>query len=234
MLIVNKKQFGISFFMIIVFAVVLFLMFSPLFNGQNAFQASDGLFNSISKASTNHMAELHAILDKLEHNDASQSLIMPQTVGDNLVVMLNKAGAKASYTENELKVSGDLKVIFKRILADSEAMFNNNGEALKSAYGIDPKTAMYDWWVYTNASSKAYKLVKKFAASKVLEEIKTKGVEVGYNYFGVAPTPASERVGITTFALVFYVVYTLWWGYAIFFLCEGLGLMMVKSSKKEA
>ncbi len=234
MLIVNKKQFGISIFMIIVFAVVLFLMFSPLFGGKNAFQASDGLFNSISKASTNHIAELHTVLDKLQHNDATQSLVIPQSVGDNLVVMLNDAGANASYADNELKVSGDVKVIFKRILADSEAMFNNNGEALSSAYGIKPRVAMYAWWVYTNTSSKAYTLEKRFAAAKVLEEIKTKGVEVGYNYFGVDPTPVSERMGITTFALVFYVAYTLWWGYAIFFLCEGLGLMMVKSSKKEA
>lgn len=234
MLIVNKKQFGVSFFMIVVFAIVLVLMFSPLFNGENAFQASDGLFNSISKASTDHIDELHAILDKLQHNDAAQTLVMPQSVGDNLANMLTSAGVQASYTGNALKVSGDLKVIFKRILADSEAMFNNNGNELQAAYGIEPKTAMYDWWIYTNASSKAYKLQKKFAASKVLEEIKTKGVEVGYNYYGVDPTPVSERIGITTFALLFYVAYTLWWGYAIFFLCEGIGLMMVKTTRKEA
>lgn len=234
MLIVNKKQFGISLFMMVVFAAVLFVMFTPLFHGQNAFQASDGLFNSISKASTNHIAELHSILDNLQHSDANQTLVIPQSVGTDLAIMLNSAGAQASYDNNELKVSGDLKVIFKRILADSEAMFNNNGEVLKNTYDIEPKTAMYAWWIYTNAASKNFKLTKKFAASKVLEEIKTKGVEVGYNYYGVAPTPVSERVGITSFALIFYVAYTLWWGYAIFFMCEGLGLMMVKSSKKEA
>ncbi len=234
MLIINKKQFGISLFMIVVFIVVLTVMFTPVFHGKNAFQASDGLFNSISKASTNHIADLHAVLDKLEHKNADQTLVIPQSAGDNLAKMLTDAGAQANYTDNQLQVSGDLKVIFKRILADSEAMFNNNGDTLKEAYGIDPKVAMYDWWVYTNASSKAFLEQKRFPSAKVLEEVKTKGIEVGYNYFGVEPTPVTERIGITTFALVFYVVYTLWWGYAIFFLCEGLGLMMVKSSKKEA
>jgi len=32
---------------------------------------------------------------------------------------------------------------------------------------------------------------------------------------------------------VFYVVYTMWWGYGIFFMCEGLGLEMTARKKKE-
>jgi hypothetical protein len=33
--------------------------------------------------------------------------------------------------------------------------------------------------------------------------------------------------------LIFYVVYTLWYGFAIFELFEGIGLTMKKSAKQE-
>jgi hypothetical protein len=32
---------------------------------------------------------------------------------------------------------------------------------------------------------------------------------------------------------VFYVVYTLWWGFAIFFIFEGIGLSMTKAKVKK-
>lgn len=60
-----------------------------------------------------------------------------------------------------------------------------------------------------------------------------RAIEVGYNYYGIKGQNAAERWGILLFALVFYVVYTMWWGYGIFFMCEGLGLEMTPSRKKE-
>jgi hypothetical protein len=58
-------------------------------------------------------------------------------------------------------------------------------------------------------------------------------VEVGYNYYGIAPESAKSKAGILAFALVFYVIYTLWFGYAILMLFEGFGLEMKKGAKKE-
>ncbi len=36
-----------------------------------------------------------------------------------------------------------------------------------------------------------------------------------------------------TFSLVFYVIYTLWFGIAVLFLFEGFGLEMKKGARKE-
>jgi hypothetical protein len=60
-----------------------------------------------------------------------------------------------------------------------------------------------------------------------------KGVEVGYNFYGIEPKKASSKAGILSFALIFYVIYTLWWGYAILYLFHGLGLEMKARVKRE-
>jgi hypothetical protein len=41
------------------------------------------------------------------------------------------------------------------------------------------------------------------------------------------------RAGILSFSLIFYVIYTLWWGIAVLFMFEGIGLEMKKGHKKE-
>lgn len=58
MIIMKKKEFTKGLTMAILFFVVLAVMFSPIFNGDTAFHASDKLFNSISKGSTDYFPKL--------------------------------------------------------------------------------------------------------------------------------------------------------------------------------
>ena len=66
-----------------------------------------------------------------------------------------------------------------------------------------------------------------------MEEVVKKGVEVAYNFAKIEPESASSRMGILTFSLIFYVIYTLWWGLAVMFIFEGIGLQMTAGTKKE-
>jgi hypothetical protein len=60
-----------------------------------------------------------------------------------------------------------------------------------------------------------------------------KGVEPAYNYYGVPAESVSSKAGVMTALLVFYVVYTMWWGYAIFYMFDGMGLSMKKAKVKK-
>jgi hypothetical protein len=73
----------------------------------------------------------------------------------------------------------------------------------------------------------------KFKEAAFLGDVVKKGVEVGYNFYKIEPESASSKIGILSFSLIFYVVYTLWWGIAILFLFEGVGLQMKAGAKKE-
>jgi hypothetical protein len=56
---------------------------------------------------------------------------------------------------------------------------------------------------------------------------------VGYNFSGIAPEKVSSKTITLIVSLVFYVCYTIWWGFSIFFLFEGFGLAMEAGKKEE-
>lgn len=233
MLIMNKRKFTYGLLLTIGFFVILFIMFTPIFGGTNAFHAADGLFNSISKASANQFEQVRATVADLETKSADQELKMSESVGQNAAILINAAGQEATFENGTLTVRGEINPLLEQMTEDARVMFDNNGEVLQRAYGIDPQAALYAWWMYGSTSSKEFFLDKRFDTAKAIDNVRTRAVEVAYNYYGVDPTPATDRIGIIVFALVFYVVYTIWWGFAIFELFAGLGLTMTKTAKKE-
>ena len=118
-------------------------------------------------------------------------------------------------------------------LEDSQAVFHNQEEKIATKYGYPGKEVLYVWWSAFKSLDKELKKQKMFAAASFLADVVKKGVEVGYNFRGIEPQSASSKAGILSLSLVFYVIYTLWWGYAILFLFEGVGMQMKKGAKKE-
>jgi hypothetical protein len=51
-------------------------------------------------------------------------------------------------------------------------------------------------------------------------------VEPAYNYYGIEGQKISDRFGVVIFSLIFYVIYTLWYGFGIMYLFEGVGLKL--------
>ena len=51
-------------------------------------------------------------------------------------------------------------------------------------------------------------------------------MESSFNYYGIEPQKITDRMIIVIISLVFYVVYTLWYGFAILFIMEGWGLKL--------
>ena len=60
-----------------------------------------------------------------------------------------------------------------------------------------------------------------------------RAVEPGNNFYSVVPAKVSEHVWLMSGMLIFYVLYTLWYGFSIFELFEGIGLAMTKSKVKQ-
>ena len=69
----------------------------------------------------------------------------------------------------------------------------------------------------------------------MVSDVNKKAVETAYNYFGVEAQKVADKALLMTGLLVFYVIYTMWWGFAIFYIFDGVGLTMTKAKvKKEA
>ncbi len=233
-MITNKKMFTLGVVLTVSFFVALWIMFLPYFGGENAFHAADRLFNTISKGSSYYIPGLQEKTKAWEGTTVDVKLsVSPEKLRDNVAKIFMTNGIMVAREGEQLRVQGSLGAILSAALKDSDSMYHNRGEDLSGRYGIGEKEALFAWWNALKAMDKDLKEQKKFKESKEIQEVIARGVEVGYNYYGIAPEKASTRAGILSFALIFYVVYTMWWGFAIMYLCEGLGLEMKKGAKKE-
>ncbi|MCX7822763.1 MAG: hypothetical protein N2260_04890 [Syntrophobacterales bacterium] len=231
----HTKFFVLGVALTVGFFVVLWIMFSPFFGGKNGLQAADDLFNSISKGSAYYMKDIAKKVTTLKGQQMSLSVKLPsEQLAGNVEKILVARQFNVTRSKDQVKVSGDVGLLLENAIEDSEFMYQNKGEAIRSRYGIPEKEAMYAWWNFLRGAQKALMDQKQFAQAKVMNDVITKAVEVGYNFYGINAKSIKDKVGIVTFALVFYVIYTMWWGYAIFYLFEGLGLEMKAGKKKEA
>jgi hypothetical protein len=235
MLIPDKRQFAKGFVMAVIFLAILYYMFTPSFDGDNAFKASDKLFNSIAKGSTNYFPMLKEELAPFTSSSVDVSLELEDpAMNKHAEKILSVAGAKVRVDGHKIGVKGNLGKIINAALKDSEDMFYNKGSAVSGRYGIPEKEALFAWWQILGATVKAFNNQKRFKEAAMIDEVLARGVGVGYNFYKIEPEKASTKAGVLSFALIFYIFYTLWWGFAIFFMAEGLGLQLTGGHKKES
>lgn len=237
MLIVHKKTFTLGFVLAVTFFIILFYMFTPNFGEHggkklNAFEASDNLFNSISKGSSYFIDDLKAKNAEFMSKDVAFDLPADK-IPANLAVLLQKSGLQVTPGANGMNVKGDFGKMMAAAIDDSDLMFYNKGADVAAKYAMPEKDAMKGWWNILRETKRELDKQSKFALSKWLSEVQSRAVEVGYNFYGVDPEKASTKAGILTFLLVFYVIYTLWYGYSMYFMFDGLGMKMKGGKKKE-
>ena len=85
---------------------------------------------------------------------------------------------------------------------------------------------LYNWWSALKAMEFDLKQQKRFTVAKIADLVNQKAVETAYNYYGIDGQKITDRLGVVIFSLVFYVVYTLWYGFGIMYLFEGWGMQL--------
>jgi len=226
-MIANQKKFYSGAILLSAFMVVLIIIFMPLFNGHNGLSYLDSLYNSISKGSAYYIPKLKEAAGEFSGRNVTLTLnLADERQAGEIQPLFEKGGASVELSGNVLKISGGLAAIMTNCLADADDMFNNNGEKVAQKYGYNEKRALYNWWLALNATDRDLKKQKKFYEAKFIATVQQKAVECSYNYYKIEPQRISDKYGLVIFSLVFYVVYTLWYGFAIMNLFEGLGLRL--------
>jgi len=257
MAIAKPKKFTLGLLMLIGFFAVVVMLFMPIYgtnadgSGKNAFNVLDGLYNSVSKSSSNFNEEVAqkitefngqevsftskakaATTDKVAGMPSRGEMAKPEEMAKQMVKLVDTAGGEATASEKDgawsVKVSGDFGKILASALDDSIAMYENNGQVLVKKYGFDAENAMNDWWLMFNSPQADMNSVggEQFEQSKMLKEINEKSIEPAYNYYTIeAQSPSSEALPILL-SLGGYVLYTVWYGFALLFMFEGWGLKL--------
>lgn len=224
---IKKKELGIGLFLMVTFIGVMVAIFLPLIDGGNALNYLDNLYNSISKGSAyyipkvEHMVEAHggeAVALHLKMADPSAAAAAEP--------LFSRSGATTAVDGNTIVVDGDIEAIFKTCLQDAESAYHNRSDEIEARYGIDPRTALHSWWSALGAMEKDLNRQKLFDTAQLTHTVQAKTVECAYNFYGIEAQAIRDRWGTVLFSLVFYVLYTIWYGYGIMFTFEGLGFSL--------
>lgn len=234
-MIINSRQFYKGLAMIITFTIIFALMISPVINGKTVIQTADQLFNSLTKGSTYYMPKLAKDAARFQGTvfDVSVSAKSKEEAA-KISKVFSMAGADVQAEDARVNISGDLGKLAQAALTDADALFNNQKDTVTNKYGIDGKEVVNCWWTVFNALESKYKLEAKSTEMSFVASLKGKGLEVAYNFDGIQADSVKERSGITTFMLLFYIIYTVWYGFAIMYLMEGLGIVASNGEKAEA
>jgi len=225
-MIADKREFSRGVVLVGIFVGVLILMFLPLYGGKNALEFSDDLYNSISKQSAYYIPGARDKVKAADDQAVTLALNLGEAQAGQTVPLFEAAGATAEAEGGTVTVKGDLKAILSSCLDDADTMFRNQGDVVSTKYGYDARQVLFNWWTACKAMDKNLGKQKLFKAGKLVDMVSKKAVEPAYNYYGIEPQKLTDRLGIVSFSLVFYVIYTLWYGFGIMFLLEGWGMRL--------
>ncbi len=234
----DKQKLWIGIALLVSFVVVLIGVLGPVWNGRTGLEVADDVFNSLAKNSAYYIPKQAKNAKKFEGKTFEISLKTKDAEQAAVTTKLfESAGADVAESNGKLKVSGDLGLVMKACLADADAVYKNNANAgLAAKYGAkNDRDVIYYWydavkqmqkkWIAEHGKEKEALLVKGIAE---------KALEPTYNFYGIHAKPLSAQMGITIFLLVFYFIYTIWYGFGILFCFEGLGIVAHSGGKHEA
>ena len=227
MVLANKKKFYGGVGLMIGFVIVLAIFFSPLYGGTNCLDYLDNLYNSISKGSAYYIPKVkEESATFMDHTVTVTLTLADGKQAEQTAPLFEAAGASATVSNAQLIVTGDWGAILQNCLADADAMYKNEGQAVSDKYGYEGKRVLYNWWKALKEIEKDLKNQKKFKAAKITALVMKKAVESSYNYYKIEPQKIGDRWSIVLFSLIFYVIYTLWYGFAIMYMFEGWGMRL--------
>ncbi|MFO7737005.1 MAG: hypothetical protein R6V46_00890 [Desulfatiglandaceae bacterium] len=213
--------------LIISFTVTLVLLFVPLFKGHNTLEYLDNLYNTISKGSANYLPGLKEETLRFEKREITVSLPMAdEKQAAQTAQLFNAGGGRALAEKKVLKIEGNMVDVLLNALDDAEKMYANEGEHIRNKYGYDERRVLFHWWSALKAMDFELSKQKLFKEAKLVALVRNKAVETAYNYYGIEAQSVRDRYGIVIVSLVFYVLYTLWYGFGVLYLFEGLGLKL--------
>jgi hypothetical protein len=226
-MIADKKEFYGGLGLLIGFIVVLAVIFSPVFKGQNGLEFLDDLYNSISKGSAYYIPKVKKEIETFKGKSVSVTILMANDgQAQQTVALFMKGDALVNVSGTQLKIEGDLAKILLNCLTDADSMYINDGQTVAARYGYDERQVLYNWWQALKGVNKDLTKQKQFKAASAVEMVATKAVETAYNYYRIEPQKISDRGFFVFFSLVFYVIYTLCYGFAIMFMFEGWGMKL--------
>jgi hypothetical protein len=230
----NPRALGLGAALLAGFVGLLALILSPAFGqGQNGLQRADALFSALSKGSAYFVDEVAAEADRQTGTPIDVELrARSADEAARWARLYDGAGAQVQVSGASVTVRGDLGATMRGAVRDSDAAYHGDTASFAQRYGIEPRAALWAWNESLKQVDAALLRAERFSQSRAVRDLLYRAVEPAYNYDGIGAQRVQENAPLTAFMLLFYLGYTLWYGAAVYFLCEGLGLIASKPTRK--
>ena len=241
MLIREKKPFIKGSIMLASFLGMLLVLFMPIFPGDEGkhltgLEYSDNVFNQLSKGSSYFIPQVQERVKSVTGSRVTLAVkLKKEALAPVAQAILKKAGAEQVEVEGaNVRFSGDLGKILASVTEDSDALYHNKGDVVANKYsGEQPLKVAQAWWHALSPSLKELQKQHLLREAEVVDQVLRRAVEPGSNFYGIAPIKVSDHIFLLFGLLAFYLIYTLWYGFGIFEVFEGMGLAMSKSKNKK-
>lgn len=234
MLIRSKRHFVAGFVMVgSFFAVCIYLLFPMLHdnygNRLTGLQFADSVFNSLAKGSSYFLPEVRREIETVNGTIVEVSVPLEHKYNYGAIRIMETVGAEASYDEQgRLHVRGDLGAILSAAADVGETLYYNEHKPIEEKYRMPALQVAKCWWASLHPAIQDLQKQGKIAAARVVDVTLKKALEPGNNFYMIEITKVKEHIPLVVGMLVFYILYTLWYGFGIFQLFEGIGLSMHK------
>jgi hypothetical protein len=243
----NKKRLAQGLILLISFVGLFILIILPIYpGGLNGLEYADELFNKLAKGSCYQIPKLKKEVEKYKGIvldvviDAKKPTDKPgdaEKRAERIAKVFTINGAKAEVQGSKVHITGDFGAILTAALEDSDQMYHNNGDYIKKKYGVEDdekmKQMFRQWHNAFTAIQKQFTLQKKVKEASIIKKVMTAAIEPAYNFYGIQAVKISEKAGLAAGFLVFYILYTIWCGFGVLYLFEGLGLSTKKAKVKK-
>ncbi|MBQ9406057.1 MAG: hypothetical protein IJU37_04865 [Desulfovibrio sp.] len=241
MLIHEKAPFVRGSLLLVSFLVLFCVLLTPIMHDEKGnhltgLQYADNVFNELSKGSSYFIPAVRKGLESVDGKVVTVTVSLKKADLAPLAVMaLQKAGATDVKNDNgKVTFTGDLGKILACVTDDADHLYHNEAEPVAKKYdGENAIKVTSAWWYTLSPTIKELQKQRKIAEAQVVDQVLRRAVEPGNNFYSVTPTKVSEHIVLLAGMLLFYVIYTLWYGFAIFEIFEGIGLAMTKSKVKQ-
>jgi hypothetical protein len=221
-----------AYLLLIPFFLVFAAIFMPWYPGAhggkvNGLDYLDNFFNELSKGSAYYIDLQKEKVTRYQGQTFSTTMTMKSAdEAATTAKLFTTNNIPATIENTRVSISGDFGTMLTIMLEDADLMYKNDGLAITTKYGINERQVLNSWYKSLGAMEKDLNKGKEFEKAKAVKNAMTKAIEPAYNYYGVEAKPVKDEVVLLIFALAFYVIYTVWYGFGVLFLFEGIGIRL--------
>lgn len=232
MIIIRKKPFYRGVALLAGFFAIFSLLFYPFItvDGEKltALHYSDQVFNELSKGSSDFLYMAREASASMRGREINLNIAMNSGKLESIQKrLLNNAGAKdVNSSDGRLSFNVDLGALLAQATSDSTLLYNNEEDRLLAKYGgLEPLDVSRAWWDLLTPIGRQLQLHSQPGASSAVDTVIRRALEPGNNYFGIPAKKISDNILLISLFLLFYIIYTVWYGFAIYEIFSGFGLM---------